>query len=177
MRDVGGVYERSTTLLLGCCVSTCFQRVAGTKLGTRINKQLFCAHDEWRVCQKACTCVYACAPVCTQLCSGSDLRRAEKILLQVFIIASVLHSGSVCVRVEVVLVMVEVCIGGGSTLLCFPPASPSQPLSHCTLGNRESHWGWLVPAESQIEFWQAGETRSQRDPPPPPQWAKQGSVF
>lgn len=48
------------------------------------------------------------ARVCAQLCSGPDVRRAvagcENIIASVYYCFGVTHSGSVCVRVEVVLV-------------------------------------------------------------------------
>lgn len=63
------------------------------------------------------------------------------------------------------VVVVVVVMGGLLPSLCFPSTSP-RPVAHCTMGNRDSFWSWLVPAGSQIEFWQAGETSSQRDLPP-----------
>jgi len=137
------------------------------------------------------TCIFACVHVfmwvgvleCpAQMCEvliWSRLLADVKILLQVFIIASVWNSGSVVCAARVGGVMECLRVwrdsgrwadGGGclpSLTLCFPPASP-RPVAHCTLGNGEAYWSWLVPAGSQIEFWQAGETSSQRDPPLPP---------
>ncbi len=49
--------------------------------------------------------------------------------------------------------------------LCSHRPAPSE--ARCILGSGEAYWSWLVPAESQIEFWQAGETGSQRERPPP----------
>lgn len=144
--------------------------------------------------------VYVCAcgqlPMCVGVLSTavevliwSSPLLAVKILLQVFIIASVWNSGSVvCVCVLHGRWSVEgLCVWrdggsdvGGSTgghrgLVCFPQASP-QPMAQCTLGNGEAYWSWLVPAGSQIEFWQAGETISQRDPPLPPHTPVPGTM-
>lgn len=49
--------------------------------------------------------------------------------------------------------------------LCSHRPAPSE--ARCIVGSGEAYWSWLVPAESQIEFWQAGETGSQRERPPP----------
>lgn len=87
---------------------------------------------------------------------------AVKILLQVFIIAWVWNSGSVvcAARLGGVMECLHVCWGSGGWVgevgvlsllppLRFPPASP-QIVAHCTLGNGEAYWSWLVPAVSQI---------------------------
>lgn len=116
---------------------------------------------------------------------GSDLKQAfaccENIIASVYYCFSVKQCECcVCVWRDSSGVRRCVCVYCGGPLLspplCFPPASP-RPVAHCTLGKRESYWSWLVPAGSQIEFWQAGETSSQRDlPASPPRTPVSGTM-
>lgn len=90
-----------------------------------------------------------------------------------------------CVCMNWECVSVCVCwVGVISPSLCLclfcshrPTLSPL-PGPQCRLGNGEAYWSWLVLAGSQIEFWQAGETSSQRDPSPSEaQWGRQEKDF
>lgn len=124
------------------------------------------------VCESTwiCVCVQGKCP--PQLCGAviwGRLLLAVKILLQVFIITALRDSGSVVCRAGQWKVGVDQeCVRGRRFFyahsLCSHRPAPSE--ARCIVGSGEAYWSWLVPAESQIEFWQAGETGSQRERPP-----------
>lgn len=124
----------------------------------------------WEECMNLRVCPGKCPP---QLCGAviwGRLLLAVKILLQVFIITALRDSGSVVCRAGQRKGGVDQeCVRGrrGFYAHSFCSHRPAPSEAWCIVGSGEAYWSWLVPAESQIEFWQAGETGSQRERPPP----------
>lgn len=120
-------------------------------------------------CMNLRVCPGKCPP---QLCGAviwGWLLLAVKILLQVFIITALRDSGSVVCRAgQRKRGVDQECVRGrrGFYAHSFCSHRPAPSEARCIVGSGEAYWSWLVPAESQIEFWQAGETGSQRERPP-----------